>query len=150
MRTRRKALTIAAAVVGLLLALVVVREAFFGYTVYFIIVPGAKLFTDGKPVAGWLHKGGKGQLLILTRNVAESRESYWISRPGDRGGSILSCGHWTAPRFPLVAIGDVNPPCLSFFFAESSKPNPPKRSAIFGKTSVEFTGDDGGRIKVAW
>ena len=150
MRSGRKALTLAAAVPGLLLGLLFVRESFFGLTAYFVMVPGAKVFCDGKPVTGWLHKGGKGKFLILTRTVGGKRESYWIRRPDDGGGSVQSCGDWTAPRFPLVAIGDVNPPCLPFAVPASTEPEPPERSPHFGERWVEFTGNDGGRIQATW
>jgi hypothetical protein len=150
MRSGRKALTLAAAVPGLLLGLLFVRESFFGLTAYFVMVPGATVFCDGKPVRGWLHKGGNGQFLILTRTVGAKRESYWIRRPDDGGGSVRSCGDWNAPRFPFVAIGDVNPPCLPFAVPASTEPEPPERAPVFSETSVAFTGDDGGRIQAAW
>src|SRR5712692_7914106 len=111
MRTGRKALSIAAITIGVLFTLLVVREAFFSYTVYLLIVPSARISTDGKPTSGWLHRGGRGRLLILTRNSSGNRESYWIELPNERGGFVSLCGGWTAPRFPLIPIGDWGP-CL--------------------------------------
>jgi hypothetical protein len=143
-----KALKFTGLVVGVLLALVVIREAFFSYTNYFIIVTGAKLYVDGRPASGWLHKGGKGRSFILTRTTASNRESYRIVTVGQKGSSVSSCGDWTAPRFPMIAIGDVNPPCFSFDLRED--PNPPlklpERRPAFGPRFVEFTADDGSRI----
>jgi hypothetical protein len=47
--------------VAALLAIFFIREAFFSLTTCFVFVPGAKVFTDGKPTVGWLHTGGKAQ-----------------------------------------------------------------------------------------
>jgi hypothetical protein len=149
MRTTRRVLTTAVVAIGVLLGIVVIREAFFSLTAYFVVVPGARLFSDGKPLAGWLHRGGKGQLLILTRNVAGKRESYWISVPGERKGWVSGCGEWSAPRFPLVPIFDVNPPCV-VWAAAPVQATPLKRAPVFGPRFVEFTSDDGGRLKAVW
>ena len=143
-QARRGILIIAAIGIASLFALLVVREAFFSNAVYFVMVPGAKLSADGKPAVGWLHRGGKGQLLILTRSVSGKRESYWISRPGERGGWASGCGDWKAPKSPLFVIGDVNPPCL-VVTTETPSETPPKRSPVFGPRSVEFYAGDGTR-----
>src|SRR5579872_4499677 len=109
----RKVLQFTGLVISILLALVFVREAFFSLTSYFVIVPGASLYSDGKLTPGWLHKGGNGQFFILTRDTTSKRESYWVDvREGTFHG-VRDCGQWAAPKFPLVAIGDVNPPCFS-------------------------------------
>lgn len=49
---------------GLLLGLILVRESFFAMTAYFVMVPGATVYCDGKPVTGWLHRGGEGRFLL--------------------------------------------------------------------------------------
>jgi hypothetical protein len=148
----RKALKIAGLLLGIPLAVVVVREAFFSNTAYFVIVPGAKLYTDGIPASGWLHKSVRGRVLILTRNAGGKSESYWITMPDEKDGWISSCGDWAAPALPLIAIGDVNPPCLAFELAEgpSRSPRPPLRAPTFGPQFVEFTADDGTRVKTSW
>ena len=148
MQVDRKILKAAKGLTFVLVALFVLREAFFGYTAYFFIVPSAKLFTNGRPSAGWMHSGGK--VLILTRSISGRRESYWISLPGERRGSVRSCGDWSAPRFPVVAIGDVNPPCLSLVVDDTPKKGPLSRSPTFGSSSVAFIGDDGNRLRVDW
>lgn len=132
-----------------LVASITVREAFFGYTAYFVIVPGAKVSTDGKRSEGWLHRSSKGEVLILTRVISGRRESYLIRGPGEKGGWISNCGNWSAPKFPLVAIGDVNPPCIHIA-GEPSTEKPSPRLPIFGLQFVEFTADDRKRIKAVW
>ncbi len=104
-----RTLKITALVIGALFLLGVVREAFFGYDSYFVIIPGAKLYADGKPASGWLHRGNGGHTFILTRSLSAKRESYWISLPGEKGGWVGSCPKWAASRFPLVAINDLFP-----------------------------------------
>jgi hypothetical protein len=148
----RKALKIAGLLLGIPLAVVVVREAFFSNTAYFVIVPGAKLYTDGIPASGWLHKSVRGRVLILTRNAGGKSESYWITMPDEKDGWTSSCGDWAASALPLIAIGDVNPPCFSLLLAERPNPSPetPERKPIFGQRFVEFTADDGTRIKSSW
>ena len=150
MRTGRKLLRTAAIVAVVLVALLGIREAFFGYTAYFVIVPGAKVFTDGRPSAGWLHRGGKGQLLIVTRTASGRRESYWVNRPEEKAGSVRACGDWVAPRLPLIAIGHANPPCMFIEGAliEDSSPSP--RPPVFGSRFVEFTAEDGARVRAVW
>lgn len=142
-------------IVLLLVAFIVVREAFFGYTIYLVRVPAAKLFADGKPEKGWLHRGARGKTLILTRTVSGKRESYWIEYPGEKGGWVSSCGEWTAGKFPIIAIGDVNPPCFSIRADPGTEVVPQrrlrsKRAPLFGTQFVEFTADDGDRLRVIW
>jgi hypothetical protein len=148
----RKVLKISALVVGVLFVLVVIREAFFSYTSYFVIVPGAKVYADGKPVSGWLHRGGKGHAFILTRGGSGKNESYWITLQTEKGSWISSCDDWSAPSFPLVAIGDVNPPCFTFALTEDPTPKPksPERKLGFGPRFIEFTADDGSRLRTSW
>ena len=149
----RTALKITALVVGALFALVVIREAFFGYTAYFVIVPGARVYADGKPISGWLHRRKKGDRFIVTRSDSARHESFLFTLPNnERDGGVISCGQWAAPRFPLVAIGDVNPPCSGFDFGGDSKPRPktPERNFRVGPRFLEFTADDGNRIRTSW
>jgi hypothetical protein len=152
MRSIRKTVTSVVLIVAALAAVLVVREAFFGYTAFFVLVPWAKISTDNKPTEGWLHKGRKWQCLFLTRIVSGRRESYWISRPGEKSGGVASCGHWVASRFPVIAIGDVNPPCVTIANDDllERRPSTFKRMPAFGTKTIEFTADDGGRVKVSW
>jgi hypothetical protein len=74
----------------------------------------------------------------------------WV--PHDRQGIVWSCGNWTAPRFPAFPIGDVNPPCWTFPATEAPSPKSilPVRNLVAGPGSVEFTADDGSRIRASW
>ncbi len=149
-----RTLKIVGVALSILFALIVVREAFFGYTAYYVIVPSASLYINGKPISGWLHRNKKLQAYIVTLN-GDKHESYLVSASNEYGGSVHSCGDWTASRFPIVAIGDVNPPCLSFFYVEEStnstpRTEPAERKLTFGPQFLEFTTDDGSRLRTSW
>src|SRR5436190_219864 len=148
----RKALKRAVLIFGVLVALMIVREAFWGYTQYFVMVPGAQLYSGGKQVSGWLHRGAHGREFILTRRGSTKRESYWITLQDEKVGGVRICDDWSAPRFPVVAIGDVNPPCFNFVTTEDPNPRPksPERKLGFGPRFIEFTADDGTRIRTSW
>jgi hypothetical protein len=148
----RRGLKIAAISILVLLGIVVTREIFSGYTVWYFVVPSARLTVDGRLEQGWLHRGNHGENLFLTRRKGENVESYLIMLPRDRQGSVSSCGNWTAPRSPVFPIGDVNPPCWTFYAAEDPTPRAilPARELASGEHFVEFTADDGSRIKVSW
>jgi hypothetical protein len=125
---------------------------FSPYTVWYFVIPGARLTVDGRQEQGWLHHGNRGKNLFLTRRKAGNAETYLITLPLDEKGSVSSCGNWTAPRFPVFPIGDVNPPCWTSYAAEDPTPrvNLPARKLASGERFVEFTGDDGGRIRGSW
>ena len=98
-RPRRK-LFVALGIVALLVAFVIIHEVFFRYTTYLFIVPRAKLFANGKPDQGWLHRGSRGQSLIITRTGSGKRESYRVQYRGEKGASVSSCNGWSAGRYP--------------------------------------------------
>src|SRR5580704_9447627 len=98
MRTTLKNLAL---LFGILLTLLIVREAFFSLTAYFVLAPGAKLYVDGRPASGWLHKHHSGSEVILTLNNGGKRESYWIVMRSKKGSYLGSCGDWTTSRSPL-------------------------------------------------
>jgi hypothetical protein len=150
MRTGRQAFVAVAILTAVLLAVVAIREVFFGYTAYFLLVPGATGSMDGKPAEGWLHRGGKGHLLIVTREVAGRRDSYWIRRPDERSWQVLHCGDWSAPRCPLIAVGDVNPPCLSSAFLQIPGSDVPGRTPGCDASAIVFAANDGERSAVSW
>jgi hypothetical protein len=134
-----------------LFALLIVWGIFSPHVAWYFVDPNAKVTVDGRKVHGWLHRGNHGQTLFLTRNNGRRRESYMIGIGGQ--GSVSDCGNWTAPRFPVFPLGDVSPPCL-WIVDSNEKPNtgeaPPSRKLVAGTDFVEFTADDGSRIRVSW
>jgi hypothetical protein len=148
----RSILKIAAILILVLFGIVVTHEIFSPYTAWYFVVPKTRLTVDGRPEQGRLHRGNHGETLFLTRREKGKEESYMIWIPRDRQGIVASCGHWTAPRFPVFPIGDVNPPCWTFFFSGGPTPKPtlPGRNLAAGIDFVEFTADDGRRLKISW
>jgi hypothetical protein len=150
----RKALKIAAILIGFLFTLIVIREAFFSPTAYFFRFPGAELFADGKPTQGWVHRNRTNSILILTLVVENRRESYWINLPKEKKGGVARCNRWTASRFPVIAMGDVVPSCL-FDAGGEGEPGWPipesiDRRFVRRAKSVEFIADNGSGIQVLW
>jgi hypothetical protein len=148
----RRRLKFAAISIVVLFVILVAREIFSGYTVWYFIVPSAQVMVDGRLERGWLHRGNHGENLFLSRSKGKNVESYLIMLPRDRKGSVSSCGNWTAPKFPAFPVGDLNPPCWTFYAAEDPTPrvNLPARELVSGEHFVEFTADDGSRIKGLW
>ena len=147
-----RVLKFAAVLMLVLIGLLVAEGIYSPYVFWYFIVPHAQLTVDGKPAQGWLHRSHHGDILFLTRHDTDKVETYriWISHDGKAGAS--RCEDWTAPRFPAFSIGDVNPPCLKIEIADDSipKPTPPKRDFVAREAFVEFTADDGSRLRVSW
>lgn len=148
----RRGVKIAAISILVLLGIVITVDIFSPYTVWYFVVPSARLTVDGRPERGWVHRGKHRESLFLTRGDRGKTESYMICIPKDRQGYVLSCGHWTAPRLPAFPIGDLNPPCWTIVASEDPTPKPslPVRNLAAGTAFVEFTADDGSRVKASW
>jgi hypothetical protein len=148
----RRGLKTAAISILVLFGIVIIREIFSPYTAWYFVVPSARLTVDGRPEQGWLHRGSHAGNLFLTRRKGGNVESYLIMIPRDGQGSVSSCGNWAAPRLPAFPIGDVNPPCWTIHAAEDPTPKftLPSRKLISGEHFVEFTADDGSRIRGSW
>lgn len=133
----------------LLILALCIHMIFSQYTSWYFRVPNVQLTVDGKTAQGWLHRGNRNGTLFLTRRDNLVVESYLIlpSR-----GVVWSCGAWTAPRIPAFPIGDVNPPCWTLSTEDnlSTKPIRPARNLTVGTKLLEFTADDGKRIRVSW
>lgn len=145
-----RALKIAAILIGFCFTLLVIREG-FSPTAYFFRFPGAELFADGKPTLGWVHRNWTNSILILTLSPEKKRESYWINLPNEKKGGVARCNKWTASQFPIIAVGDVNPPC----FDAIGESEPPTRASVDRRfvrhaKSVEFMADNGRRIEILW
>jgi hypothetical protein len=133
------------ALMGLVLTILAVfHSTSNGYTTWYLMLPKAHLTLDGKPSGGYLHKTSDGKTIVLTRTDTERHESYWIiltKHPGVSMGRV-------APHLPLFAVGDV------MFVGEASSiiptHEPPERRLKTGPKFVEFTADDGKRIRAEW
>jgi hypothetical protein len=148
----RRGLKIAAISILVLFGILITVEIFSPYAVWYFVVPSARLTVDGRPAQGWLHRSSHRGTLFLTRRDRRKAESYMIWIPHDRQGSVVSCGHWTAPRLPAFPIGDVNPPCWTIVASEDPSPKPSlaARNLAAGINFVEFTADDGSRLRASW
>jgi hypothetical protein len=153
-QTTRQVLT----VVGLFLAalfsvgtLACVSSTAHGYMAWDFMLPTARLTIGGTSNTGYVNRygGSNGTDLIVTRRASWRGETYWIVLPRNHRPSVKRCVDWTAPRFPVIAIGDVNPPCW-YVIDEDPRPEPPDRNLVSGQNFVEFTGDDGKRVKAQW
>lgn len=150
--TRRRSWTLRTAVVvaGIVIGFLVVLAMIDPHMTWFLEVPSARLTVDGRPAKGWLHKGNHNQTLFLTRATSGGQKSYMIWAPGDGRGSVRGCGSWTSPHFPIFAIGDVNPPCSPWLVSGETGTAFFAQSVVIGKDLVEFTAEDGSRVKVSW
>jgi len=120
----RRGLKTAAILILVLLGILITVDIFSPYAAWYFVVPSARLTVDGRPDQGWLHRGNHRESLFLTRRDRGKAESYLIWIPKDRQESVLSCGHWTAPRLPAFPIGDLNPPCWTIVASEDPTPKP--------------------------
>jgi len=148
----RRSLKIAAIALSVFLVVVMTHAIFSTYTAWYFFVPSARLTIDGRQEQGWLHRGNHRETLFVTRRVDGKADSYMIWVPNGRKGIVWNCVSWTAPRFLVFPIGDVNPPCFAFSASASSaqKPSLPARNLAVGTDFVKFTADDGSRIKASW
>src|SRR5262249_48628161 len=112
----------------------------------------SQVLVDGKPTHGRVHRDRDGKSLFVTRTEGDKSITYMVILPRESGGYVRSCGDWVAPRFPFVASGDLNPLCWTVRVAESPSPGPttPPRTLFVGRNLVEFTANDGSRVRATW
>jgi hypothetical protein len=151
----RRIIKITTAIGGVLLAVMIARLMFSGEYALFFLVPGSRFVADGKPVSGWLHRGTKGRMLIVTVSRSAGSETYWIALQEEKPGGVARCDAWGSSRFPILVFGDVVPSCL--FDAggeqEDGLPHPSQRvnrDLATGKKWIEFTADSGSRVHASW
>jgi hypothetical protein len=125
-----------------------------GYMQWYFMQPTARLTVAGTGNGGYIHRleNSGGTHVIVTRRMPWRGDTYWIALPKNHRPTMKRCGDWTAPRFPVISIGDVNPPCLGFSFGDEprARPEPPERNLMTGDRYIEFTADDGKRLRVEW
>lgn len=120
-------------------------------SLYILVCRSSRRAAHGQE-RGSLHQANHGKNLIVTRRGAATSESYRISLPHKKHRTVWDCGSWTAPRFPVVSIGDVNPPF--WIFSTSCDPTigfaQPARNLSVGTCFVEFTANEGSRLEAKW
>jgi hypothetical protein len=119
------------------------------------IIPFARITEDGKPVGGYVHRNSyRGPLkrLVVTRSEMGRRRSYLVGIDDAHGGPFAGyCDDWTAPPWPAILLRHVNPPCVHFYAAGvPPPPYEPTRNIRTENNAVEFTANDGKRIRVSW
>jgi hypothetical protein len=141
----KKLVRTTAAIAGTFFAFVAFAMAYStakGYTVWFIKIPHTVITVNGRQTTGWLHKANNGNAIFFTRADSSKPETYDLVFANDGNGRVLSCGAWVASRLPLIAIGDVNPPC----FCEGSA----GYGLTKGPRSIAFTTNEGARVEAHW
>jgi hypothetical protein len=78
---------------------------------WFLMVPSARIKTDGVTPHGSLYRELHGTSMILVLRKGKKSQAYWIALPGKRPGSVVRCGDWAPSRLPAFVIGKTNPPC---------------------------------------
>lgn len=123
----------------------------------FFLLPLATLEENGVKSSGYVYGNSyrpkRVSSLLITRQESDRRHSYLASIDNNHGGPVvLDCEDWTAPHAPLFMFPDVNPPCIHWYAAEDVPPAPrtPKRNVKVETQLVEFTANDGKRVRVRW
>ena len=148
----RRTLKIVAILVVVFLVAPIAYSTFSGYTIWYFAASHSRLTADGRPAHGRVHRGNGGQTVFVTRTDGEKATTYLVQIPHGARGTVWSCGKWVAPRFPAFPIGDLNPACWTFKVAEEPDTGPiiPPRRLATGPNFVEFTADDGSRVRATW
>jgi len=127
------------------------------WRVNFFLIPFASLKEDGLSCVGYVYansyRPSRVTHLLVTREESGQKYSYLAYLEGDHGGpAVMDCDDWTAPRAPFFMFPHVNPPCIHWYAAEESPPEPktPQRNVKVGEQSFEFTANDGKRVSVRW
>ena len=144
MRKRQRALVWMAAIFILVLAFLAERASAQGWVTWFVALPSTRISVDGRSVNGLVHRATSRDAFILTREGVPGRESYWIEGQGFR-----NCDSWRAWGFPLLALSESNgydwtPICADI------RSDPPVHRAVITPGLIEFTADEGERVRVTW
>ena len=124
-------------------ALAIVYSSVNGYTVWYLAIPTARVTVDGERNSGYVHMNAAAcRTLYVTRRGFWSAESYRVYVPGERPAFIERS--FPIPRFPVFAEGDIQ---RRDPFAHDQ---PHERNPKSGPAFVEFTADDGRRVRAEW
>jgi hypothetical protein len=135
----------------LLCTLAIMGSTAQGYTSWHFLIPAPRLTVNGKPNSGYIHwfDGGPtvGNDVIVTVRHRWRGETYSVVRPAGHKPSVHGSG-CIEPRLPAVSQGDIRYQCL-FASDDTATPEPP-RNLLSGTNFVEFTDDDGKRVRAEW
>ena len=106
-----------------------------GYTQWLFRARHAVVTVNGMRSEGWLHRTRSGNGVFLTEHSSGRNTTYDLVFTDSGNGYVLSCGTWVAPRWPVIPVGDVNPPC--FLMGSAG------HDLTRGTNSVSFTTLDG-------
>lgn len=147
-------LIITGAMVSAFLVLAVpasIYSASHGYTSWYFLVPAVRLTVDGTPNCGYVHlssAGAFGKDVVVTRRRFGRVEAYSVMMPTGQNTSVRRSST-VASRIPVFAVGDVLP-SATVTFDDGPRSAPPERHLKAGPTFVEFTADDGKRVRAEW
>jgi hypothetical protein len=148
MKARTKVLCKTLLVLTLLVAAPLTYSTVRGYTEWWFM-SGGHVAVDGVR-DGYQHTNWSRSAVIITRTDSEIRQSYLVQLSGSK--SLIYCGDWHAPRFPVFPIGDVNPPCMGLDNeGEYQKGDYPLSSTLLSRPgSVEFSTVRGKKVTASW
>ena len=113
-----------------------------GYTQWLFRARHAVVTVNGMRSEGWLHRTRSGNGVFLTEHSSGRNTTYDLVFTDRGNGYVLSCGTWVAPRWPVIPVGDVNPPC--FLMGSAG------HDLTRGTNSVSFTTLDGRKLRADW
>jgi len=120
------------------------------YTSWYFMIPAAALTLDGKHNSGYVHLANAGKYgtdIVVTVRQRWSAETYNVVLPNNGRSSVSERS--IAPRLPVFSIGDLIYEPL-WTSDRRAHVDPPDRRLVTGPTSVEFTANDGKRVRAEW
>jgi hypothetical protein len=123
--------------------------------IWLVLVSHSKLTANGSGIDGRILRGEGGRLLIVTLDAEKESGSYWVVLPiiipVSKPGLVYLC-NWTPPRLPAFPVSGANPPCwIPIERGGDVSPGPSiNRRLEVSADYVEFTADDGRRIRAIW
>ncbi len=78
---------------------------------WFLMVPSARIKTEGVPPHGSLYRELHGTAMILVLRNGKKSQTYWIALPGKRAGWVVGCGEWAPARLPVFGVANTKLHC---------------------------------------